>query len=318
MCLYPKLIINKKYTPNKKNGGKVPPISDIRTMYVPVGCGRCLECKKQKKREWQVRLLEDIKEFKNAKFITLTFRDEEIIKLKEEVINASEYDTQNEIATLAVRRFLERWRKKFKKSIRHWLVTELGHTGTERIHLHGILYTDIEKDEIEKIWKYGYIWVGNYVNNRTINYIVKYINKVDTLHKGYNSKILCSPGIGRYYLKRSDKNRNKFNGTNTIEYYRTNDGSKLNLPTYYRNHLYTEEEREKLWLHKLDKEERYVLGQKISIKNGEDDYYKLLKIARMDNIKLGYGNDKKNFDEEQYKIRRKKIKIATKLKNSKN
>ena len=48
MCLYPRLIKNPKYKPNKKNGGQVPPILDSRVLAVPIGCGKCLECKKQK------------------------------------------------------------------------------------------------------------------------------------------------------------------------------------------------------------------------------------------------------------------------------
>ena len=51
MCLYPKLIKNRKYMPNKKNGGNVPEVQDDRVLYVPVGCGNCIECKRQKKRE---------------------------------------------------------------------------------------------------------------------------------------------------------------------------------------------------------------------------------------------------------------------------
>lgn len=62
MCLYPRLIENKKYRANAKNGGKIPPITDQRTRYVPVGCGYCVECRKQNARQWQARLLEDIKE----------------------------------------------------------------------------------------------------------------------------------------------------------------------------------------------------------------------------------------------------------------
>ena len=45
MCLNPSYIKNRKYIPNKKNGGVVPPISDMRVLYVPVGCGVCIECK---------------------------------------------------------------------------------------------------------------------------------------------------------------------------------------------------------------------------------------------------------------------------------
>ena len=37
MCLFPKLILNRKYTANKKNGGVVPVCVDGRTKYVPVG-----------------------------------------------------------------------------------------------------------------------------------------------------------------------------------------------------------------------------------------------------------------------------------------
>ena len=45
---------------NKKNGGQVPPVSDSRVLLVPVGCGKCIECRKQKSRNWQIRLKADI------------------------------------------------------------------------------------------------------------------------------------------------------------------------------------------------------------------------------------------------------------------
>ena len=71
MCLNPSYIKNRKYLPNKKNGGVVPPVSDMRVLYVPVGCGVCIECKKQKSRQWQIRLKEDIKRYKNPVLSTL-------------------------------------------------------------------------------------------------------------------------------------------------------------------------------------------------------------------------------------------------------
>ena len=58
MCLYPSLIRNKKYTPNQKNGGIVDYSKfitgekDRRVLTVPVGCGECMECRKQKAQEW--------------------------------------------------------------------------------------------------------------------------------------------------------------------------------------------------------------------------------------------------------------------------
>lgn len=292
MCLYSELIINKKYTSTKKNGGVIPSIVDNRTKYVAIGCGQCIECRKQKARDWTIRLMEDIKEYKNGKFITLTFSEDSLKELKNVVESKYGKDfinDENLICTIAVRRMLERYRKKYGKSMRHWLITEKGHTGTKRIHIHGIIYID-KSYEIEIFWKYGWVYVGEYVNNETINYIVKYITKIDLDNKGFNGKILTSAGIGKHYLKTYNAKRNKYNGDKTLDEYRMDNGIKQQLPKYYRNNLYNDDEREKLWIDKLDKNERYVLGTKIeNFSNNFEKYVKLVKIARKTNIELGYG-----------------------------
>ena len=312
MCLYPKLIRNRKYTETKKNGGNIPPILDKRVLMVPVGCGKCIECKKQKARNWQVRLQEDIRVNKNAKFVTYTFSEHELQKLDNEIKGLSGYARDNEICRLAVRRYTERWRKKYGKTLRHWLVTELGHANTERVHMHGIVWTDKVKD-IGDIWKYGRIWIGEYVNAKTINYIVKYVNKVDQQHKTYNSKIFTSQGIGKEYINRRDSKRNKYKKEKTIETYKTREGVELALPVYYRNKIYNEDERERLWLEKLDKEERYVCGVKVDISQGEDEYYKLLEMMRQKNKRLGYGDDAKNWELKKYENERRNLKKLERL-----
>lgn len=231
MCLYPKLIKNRKYTENIKNGGNIPPITDDRVKYVAIGCQNCMECRKQKAREWQARLLEDIKTNTNGKFITLTFNNEALKKLTDEIITNSynnnttkpeAYDMDNAIATLATRRFLERFRKSHQHSLRHWLITELGHQGTERIHLHGIIWTNEPLSKIEHIWQYGWMWKGktdngkitNYVNAQTINYIIKYVTKADQQHPNYKSKILTTPGIGANF---TNKPKGDWQKKNTME-----------------------------------------------------------------------------------------------------
>ena len=142
--------------PNKKNGGTPPIPNDPRVMYVPIGCQRCIECIRQRGNQWKVRLHEEIRNNNNAQFVTLTFSNEKFAELSEE-LSSEGYELDNDIATLATRRFLERWRKKFKTSIKHWLTTELGHSGTENIHLHGIVWTK-NKIEIEKTWGYGHVY----------------------------------------------------------------------------------------------------------------------------------------------------------------
>lgn len=338
MCLYPRIGKNQKYTPNNKNGGNIPAIRDERALHVPIGCGNCIECRKQKARDWQVRLNEEIKHSKHGTFITLTFNDNSIkyitkkiretqngkLWILENLTNNKDlkeiqrtrnktygYGLDNAIATYAIRHWLENIRKKTKKSIKHWLVTELGHNGTENIHLHGIIWNEEIKIIMDK-WQYGFKWYGkdaegkniNYVNERTINYIVKYIHKIDKTHKYYKPIILTSAGIGNQYTSSRNAKNNKFNNENTDETYRTRTGIKLSLPIYYRNKLYTDEEREQLWINRLNKDERWVLGTKIKTNKNQKEYHQALIQAQKINKELGYGTSEKNWSLKQYEIER--------------
>lgn len=333
MCLYGKLLKNPKYKSNKKNGGQVPPILDERTIYVPIGCGQCIECRKEKAREWQVRLAEDIRTHKNGKFVTLTFSNESIKKLLEtntdggvpitEILEG--YELDNWIATRAMRLFNERWRKKTTKALRHWMVTELGHKGTQNIHMHGIIWTD-DMNEVEKKWQYGFIWKGhkkngkilNYVNEITTGYITKYINKMDFVHKTYKQIVLSSDGIGRSYIERYDAKLNKYKEEGeTNETYRTRTGHKIKLPIYYRNKLYTDEEKEKLWIEKLNKEERWICGERIDVSKNYEQYWKTLEYHRERSKKLGYGTDETNWKRKKYEEEIRKIMQATRIQNTK-
>lgn len=319
MCYYPRLVKNPKYMKNKKNRGIIPPVFDTRVLHVAIGCGQCMECRKQKARSWQSRLLEDLSEHKNGKFVTLTFSNNSIRELAKECQGLKGYELDNAIATLGVRRFLERWRKQYKKSVRHWFVTELGHNGTENIHLHGIIWTNEHLDEVERIWKYGWIWKGKqvksksctryvqYVSEKTINYVVKYVNKIDFKHKYYKSKILTSAGIGKCYTKRSSSRLNKYKGKDTIETYRTKSGHQINMPIYWRNKIYSDRERELLWIHKLDEQVRWVNGVKIDVSKNDNDYWKALREARKLNVQLGYGNGDKSWSRLEYETARREM-----------
>lgn len=336
MCLYPRLLPNPKYKANKKNGGNIPAVRDHRHKIVPVGCGTCYECRKQKAREWTCRLTEDIKDHQNGKFVTLTFSTESLRKIVQDDIDSAlekatvdeetgevtmrkhlgdlkGYDLDNAIATRAVRLFLERWRKKYKKSVRHWLVTELGGGHTEHLHLHGIIWTDNPED-IEKIWQYGYVWRGyvkngqieNYVSARTVNYIIKYVSKMDEKHPNYKPVILTSAGIGRGFIERNCHRHNKFNGKRTAEYYRTSTGHKISLPIYYRNKIYSEREREDLWSIKLDMNVRFVMGCKINA-DDKETLHAALETARYTTEKLGYPRPEFTWTKKDYEEKRRQL-----------
>jgi hypothetical protein len=324
-CLYPKVGKNKKYTKTKKNKGVIPIITDPRIKYISIPCGQCMECKKKESRNWAIRLKEEIQTDGRCKFITLTFDDRSLVKLEEDVnskiskmisdqigndINHGEklygYNLENEICKVAVKRLREAWRSqsnrmKIKDSLKYWFSTELGQTKTERIHMHGIVWTDDVK-RLENTWKYGYVDVGEYCNEQTINYIVKYVSKVDPIHKNYKSIRLNSNGIGKGYLNKKDAENNKYKGKDTKTEYRDRKGYKSGLPTYYRRKLMNEEECEKAWVHTLDKEERYVNGQKYDVSNekGMRRFEIALNQMREKGKRLGFNDDSKNYEKIRY------------------
>lgn len=315
MCLFPKLIYNRKYKANKKNNGLIPQLTDERVRYVAVGCGRCEQCLKKKAREWQVRLSEELKVNNSGKFVTLTFSNESLIKLCRNY-NITE---SNAVATIAVKLFLGRWRKKFKNSVKHWLITEMGHENTERIHLHGLLFTNENEETIRERWEYGNIYIGDYVNEKTINYIIKYCSKIDDKHKNFIPKILTSPGIGKSYISTFNAKKNTFKGINTNEAYKLQSGYKVALPIYYRNKLYNDEERENLWINKLDDNVRYLNGIKYHCNNEDEEiaFLNSLEYQQKLNNRKGYGNDSDEWKKEKYNITLNMLKKAAKTKEYK-
>lgn len=294
MCLYPKLIKNKRYISTKKNKGVAPPCPDERLRYVTAACGKCYECMKQKGRAWKVRLSEEIRNNPNAIFVTLTISDESWEKIKIKYTTSSEEDCIKKM----VRLFLERIRKKTKKSLKHWFTTERGETNTERYHLHGLIWDDIGGALTQELWQYGFVYIGLFVNELTVNYVTKYITKRDKKHVEFTPTVLCSPGIGEGYLNRSDSELNRYRESKTNETYRLRNGVKLNLPIYYRNKLYTDEEREQLFLEKIKKGKVWIMGQECDIRD-EATYFAMLHDAQK-RAKQLHGDDPIKWDEAKY------------------
>ena len=279
MCQYSKLIINPKYTENKKDGGIIPTPSDKRVLVVPIGCGKCEECRRKKANEWMIRLDNEYRNIKNerCRFITLTFNKESLKKYTELAIEEIKrkkethygIDIRNIACKIAIRRWLERIRKDTGKSIKHWIITELGGGHSKRIHMHGFIWTD-NIDTLEK-WTNGYTYEGDYMSPKAITYTTKYMMKINKREPMYMPKIMTSKGIGSEWINTVDARRAKYIPNGTLEEYVDQQGNKRGLPIYYRNKLYTEDEKEKLWIEKLDKGERWVGRVCIKRKNFKSD-----------------------------------------------
>lgn len=261
MCLYPTFIKNPKYKPNKKNKGKPPVCRDRRLYYIPTKCGCCIECRKEKQREWRVRLEEELRS-NYGYFITLTISPEEIKNLEEKTgLNWKE--NPNEIASKGLRLFLERVRKNTGKSMRHWCVTELGEDNN-RIHLHGIFFGQRSAELIKKHWKYGFIFIGQYCNSRSVNYMTKYMLKVDIKHPEFKQIVLASPGIGAGYMDRLDYLWQKQNYKKIeVATYTFRNGTKMTMPKYYKDKIFSEREKEVMWINNLNRGLLWIYGEKV-------------------------------------------------------
>lgn len=287
-CVYVRTGRNAKYTATKKNGGNVPKPTDERLRAIPIKCGTCIECRREKARNWQIRLEAELQNDRNVRFMTMTFSDEFInLFNKDEIENAKE----------CVKRFLDRWKHKYGKAPKHWLITEKGQKGSERIHLHGFIWTDKSAEEIEQIWQYGWIDTGQYVNESSIAYCVKYVFKYDEKHPGFNPKIFTSKGVGKGLIEKLKQQ--KYNRLGELEATVTlNNGSKVPMPEFLKREVFTDEEREEMRINQLNKGELFIQGIKYNVKEaeGRNKYMEALDRRRNDLAKMGFGKKKKNKD----------------------
>lgn len=210
-----------------------------------VPCGRCAECRRRRGSDWRVRLLHELNfgKIHSAIFVTLT-------------ISPEYYETYRDNPRAAIRRFTDLVRKTYGRSVRYFIVSELG-GASDRLHFHGILFNapfvpvrknpsyKIINRKLRKLWKIGHTWVG-WVTDATCNYILKYITKVDEKHPNFFGRIYVSPGLGRSYLD-----------ADTIALFRSNPlgkrivhaGNKqFPMPRYYVEKIYSRYERQLLTL----------------------------------------------------------------------
>ena len=262
MCKNKIIIKNKRYQPTKKNGYTKETPRDRRLSYIEIPCGECKECKKKRKEMWRLRIENELLDSKSAIFFTGTFSDEAIENIKKQYGVKEE----NDIATKANRLFLERLRRKYNIKLTHWCITELG-SKKGRIHIHGIFFIkgnqDIKyiKDKIKREWDFGWNYLGYVDQERTINYITKYMLKENENFKEFKPKVLASQKIGIGFIERNKefykyKEKNGEIEANTkMEYL---DGRETYLIKYYKEKLYTTEERENILLSILDENKRKI------------------------------------------------------------
>nr|QJB19775.1 MAG: replication initiator protein [Microvirus sp.] len=220
---------------------------------IPVPCGKCPICLKRRASAWAFRLKQAYKLYPIAHFLTLTYAEAPI--------------SNNNFMTLVKRdfqNFIKRLRKAHPKGskISYYAVGEYGGQ-TWRPHYHAIIF-NVDSELIEKCWNKNSIpfdvfdphvkisgiagiWQADPdVNDANIAYVCKYLHKgrripihknddrvpeFSLMSKNFGLNYL-TPEIIRYHLADPDR-----------MYVTLEDGVKLAMPRYYRDRIYSEEQR---------------------------------------------------------------------------
>lgn len=89
------------------------------------------------------------------------------------IINLIIYTTKNNEIRGAVKKITKEWGQKTNKKIKYWLITE-PNIKNNSTKIHGIVW-NTTRQELTEIWNKGEININKYVNNKTIEYLMKYI-----------------------------------------------------------------------------------------------------------------------------------------------
>lgn len=213
-------------------------------MSIPVPCGKCPECLKRRVSGWSFRLMQEEKHSYSAYFVTLTY-DTKYVPI-----------TQNRYMSLDkrdVQLFMKRLRKavslKDKSfTLKYYICGEYGGK-TTRPHYHAIIFNVPDIYDIERAWCKGQIHYGR-VSAASVGYTLKYMDKPKRIPAHRNDDRvrefgLMSKGLGASYIKPSTL---AYHGQKLLDRVclTIDDGKKIAMPRYYKDKLYTEEQRARI------------------------------------------------------------------------
>lgn len=235
-----------------------------KTRYISVPCGKCPDCRKKRAMEWSFRLTQEQRESYTGMFLTLTYRDEDLVysvAAKEPELHFEHtqafikrlrrkasymYKKKNQPDFRKYGRHAQVFEQRFQEmegsKIRYYLVGEYG-TQNGRPHYHMIVFNIPRplKYELEKIWGHGRVDIGT-VTAKSVRYVANYVMASGDQHEDkVQESARMSNGIGANYLEKAGYHRKQsLDKAATIRY---NDFD-IPMPKYYRDRFYIDEERE--------------------------------------------------------------------------
>lgn len=235
------ITIKPKFNDNPKS---MRAIDKHRTYAVP--CGRCAPCKKRRVAEWTFRLLHEERVSLSAYFVTLTY-DNSTIPI-----------SYNGMMTLNPRHFtlfikqLRNLQNRDKDTpsdtppIKYYAAGEYGET-RYRPHLHVILFNLYKLEHLGMAWRYGKIDIQKEPKAGAFAYTAKYIDKDKRIPIHKNDDRVKefsrqSKGIGLSYLTPQAIRWHRSNYQENT-YVSQKSGIKQPMPRYFKNIIFTAEQR---------------------------------------------------------------------------
>ena len=218
------------------------PADPLSKRYIAVPCGRCATCLMRKRSDWTIRIKEELKNSIGSAFVTLTYQTKFLPITEHGEITLSKRDLQL---------FLKRLRKHIK--FKYYAVGEYG-TERNRPHYH-IIFLGIGNDIlhfqrlVEKSWSQDGELIGRidagFGGGASANYCAGYIiNRYDFVNSEIQPPFaLASKSLGASYV---DKMRDWHSQDLNRQYVPGENGAKYPLPRYYKNKLFTDEQKREI------------------------------------------------------------------------
>lgn len=275
------------------------PFKDKKGLAFP--CGKCVDCLKRRVSSWSFRLKKEAERCSSALFVTLTYHPSTVpipgdCRIKD--ISKRKKSAKNKVCPCGmcsmrpiglmslckydVQRFFVRLRKLSGKGVKYYAVGEYGEN-KQRPHYHAIIFNSTY-DEIDKAWDMGAVHFGD-VRGASIGYTLKYMSKRErNLFGRVREFSLMSKGLGSNYLSSEVRG---WHLASLVErcYLPIGDGKKAALPRYYKEKLYTKEQRENIGIVAQERIE-YEYLQK-NDKEHSDELFRLTQIAASKKKKEG-------------------------------
>lgn len=232
---------------------------------VPQPCGKCPNCIARRVSQWSQRLVQQDRDSEQAWFITLTYDNENVPLTKKKFMTVCKKDVQD---------FFKRLRYYSPKlpKIKYYAAAEYG-SDTKRPHYHVILF-NAHPDSVLLAWGMGSVYFGS-VTAASVGYSLKYISKKGQIPMHANDDrvpefALMSKGLGKGYLTEEAIQWHYADMMNRM-YIPMIGGKKVAMARYYKDKIYTPEQREHIGA--------YISGKMLDEENKkiaqyEGDYYR--------------------------------------------